>query len=160
MVPVPDSIYSLVAFPLQLFATRVAAFLIQFFAIPVYREGNMLYFVQTQLEVAEACSGLRSLVAFIMLSILFAHMMNKVIWKQATIILSALPLAIIANIFRVTSTGILAHFYGDKVAQGFLHSFSGLSVFAFGFVILLIEFYLIEKIGDKSSGSDIQNLIN
>lgn len=146
MVPVPDSILGLVALPLQLFATKVSTFVIQLFSIPAYREGNMLYFTQTQLEVAEACSGIRSIMSFGMLSFIFAYMMDKIWWKRIVLILSTIPLALFANIVRVTGTGILAHFYGDIVARGFLHEFSGLAVFAFGFVLLLGEFLLLNKV--------------
>jgi len=145
MIPVPVSIYGIVAFPLQLFATRVSELLLHFVSIPVYREGNMLYFAQTQLEVAEACSGLRSMTAFIMLSFLFAYMMKTRCWPRIAIILSAIPMALFANILRVTGTGILAHFYGSRVARGFLHEFSGLAVFALGFVLLFVEYLLLNR---------------
>ena len=90
MVPVPESIYSLVAFPLQLFATRVSAFLIKATTIQVLREGNMLYFASTQLEVAEACSGLRSMMSFIMLSFLFACEIRLLRWLNFPIGVSLL----------------------------------------------------------------------
>lgn len=150
MVPVPDSVLLLVSFPLQLFATKVSTFVIQIFSIPAYREGNMLYFAQTHLEVAEACSGIRSIMSFGMLSFIFAYMMDKIWWKRIALVLSTIPLALFANIVRVTGTGILAHFYGEKVALGFLHEFSGLVVFAFGFVLLLGEFILLNKVSSKS----------
>lgn len=149
MVPVPDSILSLVSFPLQLFATKISTFLIQGVGIAAYREGNMLYFAQTQLEVAEACSGIRSIMSFGMLSFIFAYMMNKIWWKRVFLIVSTIPLALFANIVRVTGTGILAHFYGDEVARGFLHEFSGLAVFAFGFVLLIGEFLLLNKVSAR-----------
>ena len=150
MVPVPDTIVNAVAFPLQLFATKVSAGIIQFCTIPVYREGNMLYFVQTQLEVAEACSGIRSLVSLIMLSVIFMTQMRRGWLFKAIILFSAVPIALIANIFRVSGTGILAHFFGDQVARGFLHEFSGLAVFAFGLIVLFIEFSLLNRIGKKT----------
>ena len=149
MVPVPDSILGLVSLPLQLFATKVSTFFIHIFSIPAYREGNMLYFANTQLEVAEACSGIRSIMSFGMLSFIFAYMMDKIWWKRIILILSTIPLALFANIVRVTGTGILAHFYGSKVALGFLHEFSGLAIFAFGFVLLLLEFLLLNRVSCK-----------
>ena len=143
MVPVPVSIYSFVAFPLQLFATKIAYTLIQAMNIPVLREGNMLYFAQTQLEVAEACSGLRSMMAFVMLSALFAYLMEKGGWRRLVLVASAIPLAVICNIVRVTGTGILAHYYGGQVARGFLHEFSGIAVFFLGFMIIAFEYRLL-----------------
>lgn len=147
MVPVPDSVLGMVSFPLQLLATKIAAGVIQFCSIPVYREGNMLYFVHTQLEVAEACSGIRSIMSLIMLSVIFAHLSGNGWWRKALLIFSAIPIAMLANILRVSGTGILAHFFGDKVARGFLHEFSGLAVFVFGLVLLFLVFNLLNRIG-------------
>jgi exosortase len=147
MVPVPDSIYMSVAFPLQLFATKVSAGLIQILSIPVHREGNMLYFAHAQLEVAEACSGLRSMVSYVMLGVLFSYFMGNKKWGgKIAIILSAIPIAIIGNIMRVTGTGILAHFFGPQVARGWLHEFSGLAVFIFGFILFILEYIFLMKI--------------
>ena len=145
MVPVPDSILGLVSFPLQLFVTKISTFLIQIFSIPAYREGNMVYFAQTQLEVAEACSGIRSIMSYAMLSFIFAYMLDRSWGRRAILVVSAIPLALLANMVRVTGTGILANFYGSKVALGFLHEFSGLAVFAFGFVLLLAEYMLLSR---------------
>lgn len=145
MIPVPYSILSLVSAPLQLLATKISANLISFCSIPVLREGNMLYFVDTQLEVAEACSGIRSIMSLSMLAVAFASMSNGG-WKAKTgLVISAVPIAMIANILRITGTGILANFFGDKVARGFLHEFSGIVLFIFGFFVLLGLFTLINR---------------
>lgn len=145
MVPVPDTVLGIAALPLQLFATKASTFLIQVVGIPVFREGNMVYFAQTQLEVAEACSGIRSIMSYAMLSVILAYMLKGSWRKRAILVASAVPLALFANIVRVTGTGILAHFYGDRVARGFLHEFSGLAVFAFGFVLLFSEYLLLSR---------------
>ena len=156
MVPVPDSIYGLAAFPLQLFATDISHAIIHALGIPVLQEGNMLYFAQTQLEVAEACSGLRSMTAFIMLGVLFAYLMDKGWGRRFILVLSAIPLAIFANIVRVTGTGILAHFFGKQVARGFLHEFSGMAVFVFGFVLLLLGYMLLSRGSAKKDKPELE----
>ena len=112
----------------------------------------MLYFVQTQLEVAEACSGLRSLTSFVMLSVLFAYMLHNNWLKRTLLIALSIPLAMLANIIRVTGTGILAHFKGGEVARGFMHEFSGIAVFAFGFVLLFLTYELLNR---KSKITDV-----
>jgi len=145
IVPLPVSIYVLLAFPLQLFATDIAYLFIQGLGIPVFQEGNMLYFAQTQLEVAEACSGLRSFMAFFMLAILFSYLMRSNWFCRSMLVLSALPLAMAANIARVSGTGILAHYYGEQVARGFLHDFSGMAVFIFGLLLMFAEYTLLDK---------------
>lgn len=145
MIPVPYSLMKMVSLPLQLMATRVSANLIETCSIPVYREGNMLYFMNTQLEVAEACSGIRSIMSLTMLAVIFASMSRGGWKRKAILVVSAIPLAILANIIRISGTGIMAHFWGDKVARGFLHEFSGIAIFAFGFVVLLGIFTVINR---------------
>jgi exosortase len=151
MVPVPDTLLGLVSFPLQMAATKISAGLIQFCSIPVYREGNMLYFLQTQLEVAEACSGIRSIMSLTMLSVIFAYISPGNWWRKGILILSAIPIALLANILRVSGTGVLAHFFGDRVARGFLHEFSGMAVFMFG-LMLLFFVYRVVKAGTRDAG--------
>jgi exosortase len=149
MIPVPYSLISLVSMPLQLIATKAAAAVIQSCSIPVYREGNMLYFVQTQLEVAEACSGIRSIMALTMLSLVFCSLTRSGWWRKGLLVAAAIPIAVFANLIRVSGTGILAHFFGDRVARGFLHEFSGLAVFAFGLVLMFGLFYLVNRKGHE-----------
>ncbi|WP_458776068.1 exosortase A [Desulforhopalus sp. 52FAK] len=147
MIPIPDTLLNLVSFPLQLLATKISANLIGYCTIPVYREGNMLFFINTQLEVAEACSGIRSIMSLTMLSAIFAHITPGATWRRVVIVLAAIPIAFIANILRITGTGILAHFYGDKVARGFLHDFSGFAVFIFGLIMLFALYAQLKRIG-------------
>ena len=146
MVPIPESVVGMVSFPLQTYATIISTKIIQWCGIPVYREGHMLYFSQTQLEVAEACSGIRSISAMVMLSVIFMNQSDNNRRLKMIIILSSVVIAFIANILRVSGTGILAHFYGAGVAKGFLHEFSGMSVFAFGLVMMFIEYKLLNRI--------------
>jgi len=146
MVPVPVSVIGLVTLPLQSFATRLSSEVIQYCSIPVLREGNMLYFVNSQLEVAEACSGIRSLVAMVMLGTLFGYLSRQPLWIKGLLLLSTVPVAMFANILRISGTGVLAHFFGDQVARGFLHEFSGLAVFIFGFLLLGLEYLLLTKL--------------
>jgi exosortase/archaeosortase family protein len=80
-----------------------------------------------------------------MLSVIFAYMSDKGWVRKGILLASAIPLALLANIVRVTGTGVLAHFFGDKVARGFLHEFSGLAVFAFGFALLFLEYSLLNR---------------
>jgi len=145
MVPIPESVVSMVSFPLQTYATIISTKIIQLCGIPVYREGHMLYFTKTQLEVAEACSGIRSISALLMLSVIFMHQCENSRTRKTIIILSSVVIAFIANIFRVSGTGILAHFFGAGVARGFLHEFSGMSVFAVGFAMMFVEYKLLNR---------------
>lgn len=145
MIPIPVSVVNMVSFPLQTYATIISSEIIQLCGIPVYREGHMLYFAQTQLEVAESCSGIHSISALLMLSVIFMHQCENSRTLKTIIILSSVIIAFIANIIRISGTGILAHFFGAGVARGFLHEFSGMAVFALGFAILFIEYKLLNR---------------
>ncbi len=147
MVPVPVSIAGAVAFPLQLFATSASADVIRGIGIPVLKEGTMLYFATTSLEVSEACSGIRSMLAYLTLGVLFVHLAGNAVGRMGKAILlsSTIPLALFVNILRISGTGVLAHFFGGHVARGFLHEFSGLVVFAFGFVLFWLESLVLKR---------------
>lgn len=145
VVPVPDSILNLVAFPLQLLATNISYTIISALSIPVYQEGNILYFAQAHLEIVEACSGIRSIISLTMLGVILAFLSNNGYVTKFILILSAIPIAMIANIFRITSSGILAHFFGRDAIEGIYHDFSGLIVFILGFLLLIGEFLFLNK---------------
>jgi exosortase A len=123
MIPIPSVLMDRITFPMQLFASKVAARSLDLIGIPVLREGNIIQLANTSLEVAEACSGIRSLISLLALSVVFAYFSQNTTWKRIVLVLSTFPIAIIANAARVTGTGILAHHYGDQVAQGFFHGF-------------------------------------
>ena len=144
MFPIPSAYYVLVTNPLKLFITKISMEIIHLMNIPVYREGNLLFLASTQLEVAEACSGIRSLYSYLMLACLFAFMSRKRISKTVLLI-STVPLAFLVNIVRVTGTGVLADFFGSEVAHGFFHQFTGLVLFVFGFVVLFLEYHFLES---------------
>ncbi len=136
MIPLPAIIWNKLAFPLQLFGSALTEEVIRFLGVPVFREGNILHLAETSLEVVAACSGLRSLVTMFALAGLLAFLAKLSLWKRLVLFVSAAPAAIIANIIRLTGTALLASIYGGKVAQGFLHDFSGMVVFAIGLMLL------------------------
>jgi len=146
MIPIPSILMDRITFPMQLFASKVAASALDLVGIPVLREGNVMLLANTSLEVAEACSGIRSLISLLALSVVFAYLSQKATWKRMVLILSTFPIAILANAARVSGTGILAHYYGDKVAQGFFHGFSGWILFVVAFVCLFFFGTILSKI--------------
>ena len=147
MVPLPAIIVNAVAFPLQLFAAKTATFCLYNFGIPVLREGNVIVLAGTTLEVAEACSGIRSLQALLALGTVYAYFTQRVMWKRWTLVLLSIPIAIAANAFRVTGTGVLTHYWGVEAAQGFYHTFEGWLIFVVAFALLLVCGLLLSKIG-------------
>lgn len=146
MIPIPFIIFNEIAFPLQLIAAKSATSVLNLLNIPVLREGNLISLSNTTLEVAEACSGIRSLVSLIALATVFAYFTQIKFWKQAFLVISAIPIAIIANAFRVSGTGILAYFFGEGMAHGFYHSFSGWVVFIVAFILMGTVGLLLKRI--------------
>lgn len=139
MIPWPAIVWNKVAFPMQLFSSAVTEIVIQFIGIPVFREGNVLHLAQTTLEVVDACSGLRSLTTMFALSAAFAWFSDLSTRNKWLLFFAAAPIAVFANILRLTGTAGLASVYGGKVAQGFLHDFSGLFVFVIGLLLLVLS---------------------
>ena len=118
MIPLPAIIFNQIAFPLQLLASRVGQFAISSAHIPVLREGNVLILANTSLEVAEACSGIRSLVSLITLGIVYGYFADSRLWVRLVVVASTIPVAIISNGARVAGTGIAAHYMGPEAAAG------------------------------------------
>ena len=158
--PIPAIVFNKIAFPLQLFASRCAVWSMSVLGIPVLRQGNIIElkplnsFGTKKLEVVEACSGIRSLMTLITLAVVFAYFTHTPsdvppgsnkrfawlksygFWRSTIIVISAVPIAILTNAFRVSGTGVLAHYYGTEVADGFFHSFSGWAIYIVAFILL------------------------
>jgi exosortase len=141
MVPLPALVYNALAAPLQLFASSVATGLAQMLGTSVYRDGNIIHLANASLGVAEACSGLHSLSALVVASLLLGFLAEASVTGRVLLLVLSVPLAIAVNVLRVTGTALLADYRLD-LAMGFYHSFSGWLVFVLGFGAL----YLIGKI--------------
>ena len=147
MFPLPNFLYQKVSFKLQLVSSQLAAAFMQLYGMSVYREGNIIDLGFTQLQVVDACSGLRYLFPLIVLGILLAYFFKAALWKRALIVISTVPLSIIANSLRIALTGILYEVWGAKVAERFFHGFSGWFIFMFSLAALLFEMWILSKVG-------------
>ncbi|HEY6947281.1 MAG TPA: exosortase A, partial [Gemmatimonadales bacterium] len=125
MIPLPAIVFNQIAFPLQLLASRLGAMTLAAAGIPVLREGNVITLASTTLEVAEACSGIRSLISLLTLAIVYGYVAERRTSVRAALAVASIPVAIVANAVRVAGTGFAAHLRGPEAAQGFLHAFSG-----------------------------------
>ena len=150
MVPIPAIVFNQIAFPLQLFASRFGVEVMQLFDVPVLREGNVIVLANTKLEVAEACSGIRSLISLLTLGIVYGYFSDSRMWVRVVIAASTIPIAIVANGLRVAGTGVLAHYYGPDAALGFFHTFSGWLVFLAAFGILFAVVYGLRRLAPET----------
>jgi exosortase len=137
MIPLPAIVFNKIAFPLQLLASRVGETAIAAAGIPVLREGNVLQLPTRDLEVAEACSGIRSLVSLLMLGIVLGYFTERRTGARVLIALAAIPIAIAANAARVAGTGLASELISPAAAEGFFHTFSGWLMFVIAFAGLL-----------------------
>jgi len=152
MIPIPAIIFNQIAFPLQLLASKAAEFTLSGLGIPVLREGNVIVLANTSLEVAEACSGIRSLISLVTLAIVYGYFTDKRVWARLVLALAAVPVAVFANGVRVAGTGVAAHYYGPAAAEGFFHTVSGWTLFVVAFV-MLFGIQRVLGIGTSAPGS-------
>jgi exosortase len=151
MVPLPQSLVNVVAFPLQLFAADLAVRTLQLFGTPVLREGNIIHLPSFSLFVHEACSGLRSLMALGTLGVVFAYFFRKTWGERIVLIASTLPIAVLVNAFRVMLTAMLAQRYGASTAEGVIHQTEGFFTFGLAFGLLLLEARLLAWVWPRRS---------
>ena len=145
MIPFPAVIYNQITFPLQLFASSVAETTLEFLGIPVLRDGNVLELASQKLTVVEACSGIRSLMSLLFLSLVYSYLFDKKVWMRWALLAATIPLAILANAGRVTITGILSEEVSPELAHGFFHSLEGWVIFIIDIVLLLAVHSLINR---------------
>jgi exosortase len=129
MIPIPQIIFNQITLPLQFLASRLGSWLIALFGVPVLREGNVIHLPVMDLEVVEACSGIRSLVSLVTLAIIYGYFLEPRIWLRIFLALAAVPLAVAANGLRVMGTGLLAQYWSPDKAEGFFHTFAGWVIF-------------------------------
>ncbi|WP_045220287.1 exosortase A [Desulfonatronum thioautotrophicum] len=151
MVPIPYIVYDAAAFPLKLFVTEFSVATLKLLGVIVWHEGNIIMFPNTVLEVADACSGLRSIMSLLALGVAFAFLTQKSMVKRWLIIFSTLPIAVLTNAMRVIVTGFLAQYWGAQVAEGFFHDFAGFAVFFVAMVLLLAFGGFLSLFGRKNT---------
>lgn len=145
MVPLPAVIYNQITFPLQLFASQVAAFVLELVGVPVLRDGNVLELPSQKLNVVEACSGIRSLLSLTFLSLVYGYFFENKSWMRVVLFLATVPIAIIANAGRVTLTGILSEINPD-LAHGTAHTASGWVIFMIALAMMVLTHQILNRL--------------
>jgi exosortase len=153
MIPFPAIIYNQITFPLQLIASRFATVLLQVAQVPVLRDGNVLQLSNYSLEVVEACSGIRSLMTLISLSVIYLYFAEPRRWARYLLVALMVPIAIASNAIRIMGAGIMAHQFGPSAAEGFLHGFSGWVIFLVSVVLLFVAHWVLRGFGKVPMGT-------
>jgi len=146
MIPIPTIIFNQITFPLQLLASRVAAATLPLFGVPIFREGNVIHLpLGPPLQVAEACSGIRSLMSLGALAIIYGYLMERRIWVRLVLALASVPVAIVANSGRIVGTGLLVRYWDPEKADA-VHPYWGFIVFVVSLLLLYALHSLIRRI--------------
>src|SRR5271157_1320275 len=128
-IPLPAIVFNQITFPLQILASKLASALLPLFGVPVLREGNVIVLPMMKLEVAEACSGIRSLMSLFTLAVFYGYFLEKSFWRRVALVLASIPIAIAANAVRILGTGLCVQYWDPDKALGFFHEFSGWVIF-------------------------------
>ena len=129
LIPPPRIVIDLITFPLKHISAVYSFHLLKLLNLPVELRGVILQVADNEMFIADACSGFRSIVTLLSLGAVFAYFQDATNKKKWIIFLSVVPLAIFANVTRISLTGILSYNYGSKFAEGFFHQFSGIVLF-------------------------------
>jgi exosortase len=152
MVPLPAIIYNAVAFPLRGVAAQMATWFLHVLGVPVLLQGNIIQLSKLSLDVVEACSGIRSLMSLVALAAAWSYLSLKSWWARSIMILSAVPIAIGANVVRLVVSAIMGEYFGFGYAEGFGHTFFGLLVFLVAVMGLFLVSFLLRLVEQKVDG--------
>ena len=152
MIPIPAIIFNQITFPLQILASQVAAATLPLFGVPVLRQGNVMTLASQVLQVAEACSGIRSLMSLVTLAIIYGYLMERRLWIRYVLALAAVPVAVAANSFRIISTGLMVEYWDPDKAEGYFHTSWGWIVFVISLLMLYGVHAVIRRIASQSGG--------
>jgi exosortase len=138
-IPFPAIVFNQITFPLQLLASRLASMILPLLGVPVLQDGNVIELPVMKLEVAEACSGIRSLMSLFTLAVFYGYFLEKTTKRRVILALASIPIAVAANVARIVGTGLCVQYWDPVKALGFFHEFSGWVMF----VISLGCLYLV-----------------
>src|SRR6202162_2345721 len=159
MIPIPNLILQKVTFPLQLLASKLATGRLELVGVPVLRQGNVIVLASMPLDVAEACSGIRSLLTLVTLAIIYGYLMETRMWVRVVLALSAVPIAVAANSFRIFGTGLLVQYWDPDKAEGFYHALGGWLIFVVALFLLVAVHRVIALIwgSPEKTGPEVKS---
>ena len=153
-IPLPVFLYASLSSQLQLWSSALGVGCLQLVGVTAFRDGNVIDLGPLQLQVVEACSGIRYLLPLASLALLCAYLFKDRMWKRVVLVLSSIPISIVVNGFRIGMIGILVEWYGQGAAEGFSHLFEGWLLFMASLGLLIFEMWVLSRLGtmrDRSS---------
>ena len=139
MIPIPGSLLDSATQPLKALVSEAVTETLGAFGLPVARVGVTIYVAQYQLLVEDACAGLNSLISLTAIGLFYVYVMRNSNWRYSLLLLAlVVPIAILANCVRVAALVLLTYYFGDAVAQGFLHKFAGMVTFTSALLLIFV----------------------
>ncbi len=147
IIPPPGWVMDGLTAPLKILVSKAATDLLQMFGIPIFRQGVTLIVAQYQLLVEDACSGMNSLTGLTAISLFYIYLLRNASWRYSLLLAAlVIPIAIIANIIRIIILVLLTYYFGNAVAQGFLHETAGMVLFATALMLVFLLDNLISRL--------------
>ncbi|MEK6749678.1 MAG: VPLPA-CTERM-specific exosortase XrtD [Pseudomonadota bacterium] len=147
MIPLPQFLFRELSQSLQLISSTLGVALVKLFGISVFLEGNVIDLGNFQLQVVEACSGLRYLFPLLTLGFIMAYFYRDKFWKRVLVFLSAIPLTVLMNSLRIAAVGVTVEYWGKSMAEGVLHDFEGWAMFMSCIAVMVAEMWLLSRRG-------------
>ncbi len=148
-IPFPTVLFNHITFPLQLLASEVASNLLPLAGVPVLREGNVINLPAMPLEVAEACSGIRSLMSLFTVAVIFGYFLERGTGRRTLLAFASVPIAVAANVARIVGTGLCVQYWDPDKALGFFHEFSGWLMFLVSLACLYAIHGLMQRVAPE-----------
>ncbi len=148
-VPLPDFVLQETSNNLQMISSWLGVQFIRLCEISVHLEGNIIDLGAMKLQVAEACSGLKYLLSLMTLAFIAAYFFSGPMWQKAIIFVSAAPITVLMNSVRIGIVGVTVDRFGRAAAEGVLHDFEGLVIFAGALLLLFGEMAILARLRRK-----------
>jgi exosortase D (VPLPA-CTERM-specific) len=158
-LPLPVFLQNELSSRLQLWSSALGIGCLQLVGVMAYREGNVIDLGPIQLQVVEACSGIRYLFPLMALTLLCAYLYRESLWKRVLLVLSSIPISILLNGFRIGAIGLLVEAYGGSAAEGFGHFFEGWVFFVASLGLLCAEMWILARVGSSATRRTFAQLI-
>ena len=153
-IPLPQFLFQNLSAHLRAISSTLGVTCLQLVGITVFQDGNVIDLGPIQLQVVEACSGLRFVFPLMTLALLCAYFLKDRFWKRAIVFVSSIPIAILLNGFRIGMIGILVEWFGKGAADGFIHLFEGWVIFLVGVALLVLEMVILQRLWPRGAVSE------
>ena len=146
MIPLPYRLDRMLTVPLQRVATEISTWTLQSLGQPAFAMGNVITLGEHELEVADACSGLRILVGVFAIAFAYCVLIRRSWWKRVAVVIAAIPVALVANATRIVATGLLYQLVSAEAGQKFSHDVAGWMMIPLAAALFALVVWYVDKL--------------